>query len=142
MSDDDTKLNWMLRLPQSAQVVGVVEVRARRGGGASSESGLVPAADREGFIDNVGYQHLQDLVRGALEAIAYVDRATQLEEQAEAEEQRRAESDAETQRAIEAIQTNPSIPDPQKRQIVAALESSQGLLQTQAETARERETPA
>ena len=142
MPDDergDTKLNWMLRLPQSAQVVGVVEVRAGRDGGASGESGLVPAADREGFIDNVGFQRLWDLVRGTLEAIAYVDRATQLEEQAKAEALRRAESDAETQRAIEAIQANPSISPPQKRQIVAALETSQGLLQTQAETARERE---
>ena len=92
----DTKLNWMLRLPQSAQVVGVVEVRAHRGGGASRESDLVPAADREGFIDNLGFKHLWDLVRGALEAIAYVDRATQLEEQAEAEALSRAQSDAET----------------------------------------------
>ena len=142
MPDDvrnDTKLNWMLRLPESAQVVGVVEVRTRRGRGARGESDLVPAADREGFIDNAGFRRLWDFVRGALEAIAYVDRATQLEEQAEAEAQRRAESDAETQRAIEAIQTNPSIPTRQKHQIVTALETSRGLLQTQAETARERE---
>ncbi len=135
----DTKLNWMLRLPQSAQVVGVVEVRARTGGDASRESNLVPAADREGFIDNAGFKHLRDLVRGALEAIAYVDRATQLEEQAEAEALSRAESDAETQRAINAIQASPLISEPQKRQIVAALETSQGLLQTQAEAAHERE---
>ena len=135
----DTKLNWMLRLPQSAQVVGVVEVRARRGGGTSRESDLVPAADREGFIDNAGFRRLHDLVRGALEAIAYVDRATQLEQQEEAEARRRAESDAETQRAIDAIQANPSISGPQRRQIIAALRASQGLLQTQAETARERE---
>ncbi len=135
----DTKLNWMLRLPQSAQVVGVVEVRARRGRGASRESNLVPAADREGFIDNAGFKHLRDLVRGALEAIAYVDRATQLEEQAEAEALSRAESDAETRRAINAIQASPWISEPQKRQIVAALERSQGLLQTQAEAAQERE---
>ncbi|MCQ3810826.1 MAG: ATP-binding protein [Acidimicrobiia bacterium] len=142
MSDDersDTQLNWMLRLPQSAQVVGVVEVRARRDGGSKGESDLVPAADREGFIDNVGFRRLRDLVRGALEAIAYVDRATQLEEQAQAEAMDRVESDAETRRAIDAIQTNPSISAPQKRQIVAALKTSQGLLQTQAETARERE---
>ena len=142
MSDDaqsDTKLNWMLRLPQSAQVVGVVEVRARRDGGSKSESGLVPAADREGFIANDGFRSLRNLVRGALEAIAYVDRETQLEEQAEAEARSRLESSAETQRVIEAIQTNPSISGPEKRQIVAALQTSQGLLQTQAETARERE---
>ena len=142
MSDDergDTKLNWMLRLPQSAQVVGVVEVRTRRGRGARDDSDLLSAADREGFIDNVGFRRLRDLVRGVLEAIAYVDRAIQLEEQAEAEARHRAESDAETQRAIEAIRASPSIPAAQKRQIVAALEKSQGLLRTQAETARERE---
>jgi len=135
----DTKLNWMLRLPQSAQVVGVVEVRARKGGGASRESDLVPAADREGFIENAGFERLHDLVRGALEAIAYVDRATQLEELEKAEALSRAESDAETQRAIDAIEASPSIPGQQKRQIVAALKASQSLLQTQAETARERE---
>ncbi|MCY3850080.1 MAG: sensor histidine kinase [Acidimicrobiaceae bacterium] len=142
MSDDeqsDTKLNWMLRLPQSAQVVGIVEVRARRDGDAKGESNLVPAADREGFIANAGFRHLRNLVRGALEAIAYVDRATQLEEQAKDEARRRVESDAETRQVIEAIQTNPSISAPQRRQIVAALETSRGLLQTQAETARERE---
>lgn len=142
MTDDekgDTKLNWMLRLPQSAQVVGVVEVRARRDGGAKGESALVPAADREGFIANVGFRRLRSLVRGALEAIAYVDRATQLEEQAEEEARSRLESDADTRRVIEAIQTNPSISESEKREIVAALKTSQGLLQTQAETARERE---
>lgn len=142
MSNDergDTKLNWMLRLPQSAQVVGVVEVRARRDGVAKGESDLVPAADREGFIANAGFRRLRNLVRGALEAIAYVDRATQLEEQEKDEARRRAKWDAETQKAIDAIQANRSIPGSQKRQIVAALESSRGLLQTQAETARERE---
>lgn len=142
MSEDergDTKLNWMLRLPQSVQVVGVVEVRSRRGKGARDESDLVPAADREGFIDNLGFRRLRDLVRGVLEAIAYVDRAIQLEELEEVEAQDRAESDAETQRAIEAIRASPSIPAAQKRQIVAALQKSQGLLRTQAETARERE---
>lgn len=142
MSDDergDTQLNWMLRLPQSAQVVGIVEVRARRDGGAKGQSDLVPAADREGFIDNVGFQRLWDFVRGALEAIAYVDRATQLEEQEKAETRHRAEWDAETRRAIEAIKANPSISGPQKRQIVAALETSRDLLLTQAEAARERE---
>src|SRR5258708_5357244 len=76
-----TELNYMLRLPHTEQLVGVVQVRGQRSREQSDDAkGLIPAADREGFLHNAAYKQLEDLVRGAVEAIAYADRELQLEE--------------------------------------------------------------
>jgi hypothetical protein len=86
--------NWMLRLPTSAQLVGLVQVEGRRtietlaradGEGHHEEptegAGLIASADREGFLENLAYKQLVDIVRGAVEALAYADRKLQQEEE-------------------------------------------------------------
>ena len=67
--------NWMLRLPQSRQLVGLVQVEGRRHPTPDDGTeGLVASADREGFVENRAFRQMCNLVRGAVEAIAYVDR--------------------------------------------------------------------
>ena len=86
----DTKLNWMLRLPQSTQLVGLVCVTGRRTGERDSVGdGLIASADREGFLENTAFQQLRDLVRGTIEGIAFVDRQLQLQDE-ESERARKA----------------------------------------------------
>lgn len=136
-----TAENWMLRLPQSAQLVGLVSVEGQRTkkGTAKRDEGLIASADREGFVENDAFRQLQDLVRGAVEAIACVDRRLQ-------QEKEQSERDAllfsirqETQSAIEEIQSNPNISKRDKVRIVAALAQTEKLAEKQRQITRERE---
>lgn len=137
-----TSENWMLRLPQSAQLIGLVQVEGRRSEEIDEESeseGLIASADREGFVENRAFNQLRDLVRGAVEAMANADRMLQQEE----EDQRRAELLSSlrdrTQSAINEVRSNPNIPQGDKARIVAALAETQERAERQEETARERE---
>jgi signal transduction histidine kinase len=135
-----TQLNYMLRLPYSQQLVGVVEVKGRRSLEQGHEvSGLISAADREGFIENAAFAELRDLVRGAVEAIAAEDRILQ-------QEQERAEQEASIERlrqdvkaAIQDIEANPNIRLADKKKIVAQLVETQERAQEYEERTQQRE---
>jgi len=133
-----TSENWMLRLPQSTQLVGIVQVQGQRSGSRQRE-GLVPAADREGFVDSDAFQQLQDLVRGAVEAIAYSDRELQREDEKRKQSAILANIQAETRDAIRQIQSDPRIPTAAKNRIIGSLAQTQRLSEEQADLARARE---
>jgi signal transduction histidine kinase len=136
----DTAENWMLRLPQSAQLVGIVQVEGRHADSrGDDENGLIASADREGFVANQAFVQLQDLVRGAVEGIAQSDRRLQQEE-AEAERAARLESiRRETQAAIDEVEASVTIGAADKTRIVAAIVQTQQLVEQHEENARERE---
>ena len=135
----DTSLNWMLRLPQSVQLVGLVRVNGRRTADGEDGEGLIASADREGFLANEAFKQLRDLVRGAVEAMAYVDRELQQREEARERAEQLAAVRADTQTAIREIETNVDIAAAEKRRIVSALVQSQRLAEEQGEEYRERE---
>jgi signal transduction histidine kinase len=130
--------NWMLRLPQPAQLVGLVQVVGRRTREGIDE-GLIASADREGFVDNDAFRKLRDLVRGAVELIAVADRSLQQEEEKKRQRKLTASIRAETRAAIKEVQANPNIRAPDKVRIVAALAQAQQLAERQQQVARERE---
>jgi signal transduction histidine kinase len=141
MSDAEqtsTSDNWMLRLPESAQVIGVVQVTGARGNQRQpygKSEGLVAAADREGFIANEAFSELFEIVRGSVEAIAMVDRRRQKERE-EAERQRRLRRMQDlAAAAAREIEDNKSLPAADKRRLLTAVSQ----MVTQAE-AHERAT--
>ena len=134
----DTKQNWMLRLPQSMQLVGLACVDGRQASELSGE-GLVAPADREGFLENNAFHQLRDLIRGAVEAIAFADRKLQQEDEAMARAAHLAVARSETKTAIEEVETNPHIAEADRTRIVSALAQSQVLLEQQGEESRARE---
>ena len=137
---NDTKENWMLRLPQSMQLVGVVCVNGRRAEeDASDGAGLIASADREGFLLNRAFAELWDLIRGAVEAIAYADRKVQREQEAKERAELLAAVREETKSAVEQIEANPEIAPLEKSRIVAVLVRSQQLAEQQTEESRNRE---
>lgn len=138
----DTSQNWMLRLPQSAQLVGLVQVEGTRSIELDPDGdyeGLVASADREGFVENAAFKQLGDLVRGAIEAMAYADRKLQQEEELVQQEALVASIRDRTRSAISEIQLNPNIAVPDKARIVAALAHTQKLAERQEENSKERE---
>jgi signal transduction histidine kinase len=138
----DTSQNWMLRLPQSAQLVGLVQVEGKRSNELDpegDEEGLIASADREGFVENRAFEQLSDLIRGAVEAVAFADRRLQQEEkQAEQEALVAAIRDS-TRTAISEVQQNPNIAPADKVKIVAAIAQTQQFVERQEENAKERE---
>jgi signal transduction histidine kinase len=137
-----TSENWMLRLPQSAQLIGLVQVEGRRSEEIDEENeseGLIASADREGFVENLSFQQLQDLVRGAVEAMAYADRMIQQEEEDERHAAQLLSLRDRTQSAISEVRSNPNIAQADKVRIVAALAETQEIAERQEATARERE---
>ena len=137
-----TSENWMLRLPQAAQLIGLVQVEGRRNEEIDEDNeseGLIASADREGFVENAAFNQLRDLIRGAVEAIAYADRLVQQEEEDERHAARILSLRDRTQSAITEVQSNPNIARSDKVRIVAALAETQEIAERQEETARERE---
>jgi signal transduction histidine kinase len=136
-----TELNYMLRLPHPEQLVGIVQVMGARGASQSDQtSRLVAAADREGFLENAAYQEFQDLIRGAVEAIAYSDRELQLEQQKQEQKELLRELQRETREAIKEIEDNPHIQRSVKLSLVRSLTNTQQSAVQVSEYARERES--
>jgi len=132
------KTNWMLRLPESAQLIGAVEVRGRRTR-SKSDTGLVAAADREGFVANLAFTQLVDVVRGAVEMIAVADRQLQQEADAEKARQQLEEARKKTASAIAEIEGDKSLGAEQRNRIIAMLSESQERVERQEAGSKERE---
>lgn len=136
----ETSQNWMLRLPENHQLVGIVQVEGRRSEDSIvDDSGLIASADREGFVGNETFKQLFEVVRGAVEAIAFADKKIQLAEQAAAQRALIANLRRETKAAIAEVQSNPNIAATDKAKIVTALAKTQELAEGQEKSARERE---
>jgi signal transduction histidine kinase len=134
-----TELNYMLRLPHPQQLIGVVLVESSRTPPGGTARGLVPSADREGFVDNRAYQQLVDIIRGAVEAIAHVDR--KLQKQAE-DAERNALIErlrTETRQAIAEIQANPRLQPEDRAQLIKQFARTQAHVEQHEAAARSRE---
>lgn len=136
--ENSTALNWMLRLPEDRQVVGVVQVKGRREA-EGQDTGLIAAADREGFLANETYDALQNLIRGAVEAIAYVDREISTEQARQAAALALEKSRKETRNAIREIQADKTLSESQRARIVDVLERSQERVERERKGSDERE---
>jgi signal transduction histidine kinase len=136
-----TQLNYMLKLPYPQQLVGVVQVQGRRtrDSAAASETGLIAAADREGFLENAALRQLKDIIRGAVEAIACADREL-LQELEQAEQRETIQRlRIETQAAIREIEANPNIARAEKSRLVRYIAKTQELAEQHEERSRARE---
>lgn len=139
--------NWMIRLPQSAQLIGLVQVQGRRNedidedltGDDEEDRGLIASADREGFVENNTFEQFIDIVRGAVESIAFADRKLQQEEEQRYRDEYAASLKSETLEAIREIRADPNIALPTKERIVAVLADQQKRASEQEDSARDRE---
>lgn len=136
----DTSQNYMLRLPYPYQLVGAVRVRATRSGGRTDDDvGLIPAADREGFIHNKTFEDLQDVVRGGIELIAYADRELQQALEEEERKDRLQTLHEETRQIIAEVEANASLRREDKNRIIKRVEAIDRSASDEAEYTRRRE---
>ena len=106
------KTNWMLRLPELAQLIGAVEVRGRRSK-TGAQRGLVAAADREGFVANKAFSQLVDIVRGAIEMMAVADRQNQQEDARKDQEPAETKGGQQQEEIVQSRQTS-TLPMPEE----------------------------
>jgi signal transduction histidine kinase len=132
-----TKLNYMLRLPHPQQLVGIVEVATARN--RDIKEGLVPAADREGFVNNGAFRALQNLVRGAVEALAYIDREVQQRDERQAALLAEQRLEEETRSAIAAIESESGLSKSTRTHLVQTLVRRQEASENSQALSRERE---
>ena len=120
-----TSLNWMLRLPLSTQLIGAIAIDGTRSRETEDSLGLRAAADREGFVQNDTFDWFQDLVRGCVEAIAYVDRQIQIEEQQSEQEEASKRYRDEARKAANDIRQAKDISERRKKDLLAIVEQNQ-----------------
>jgi signal transduction histidine kinase len=133
-----TELNYMLRLPYPEQLVGIVQVQGRRSAEKDERKGLVPAADREGFLQNAAFHQLWQVVRGAVEAIAKTDRELQLEEKERESRETLSQLKRDTREAIKEIEANRHIARSVKLNLIRNLVSTQRAAERVTELSEER----
>ena len=134
-----TSENWMLRLPQSAQMIGLIRVRGQRRN-ASGDRGLIAAADREGFVENKTFKELYQLVRATVELIAVADRKIQRRSEERERKLALEKSRDETRNAIEEVKSLPDLSTPNKKRIIARLLESQDRIEKQESHSSQRES--
>lgn len=107
-----------LRLPRKRQVLGGIHVSSSRSENhkdPQSLTGLVPAMDRQGFIQNESFELLRDIVRGSLEIMAVLDFIEEVknaeEEAGEAEDDLKQELEQQKKQVRERIDVTPSTAD-------------------------------
>ena len=131
-------LNWMLRLPANLQLIGVVQVNGRREDEGQDE-GLIAAADREGFLKNAASEQLWEIVRTAVEAMAFADREITLREADERAEANLQKLRTETQAAIAKIDEDESLSADQRTRMIEVLSEAQERTERQEQGSKEKE---
>ncbi|WP_276260627.1 sensor histidine kinase [Haloglomus litoreum] len=108
-----------LALPGKRNLLGAVNVSSYRGGDQEQPERLVPAMDRQGFIENEGFNQLQTIIRGAIEGLSIVNKQEQKRQRIERAERKRSELGEQTQSTIEDIERSTGIDPDDKEELVS-----------------------
>ncbi|WP_152615505.1 ATP-binding protein [Burkholderia pseudomallei] len=138
---NSTQLNYMLRLPYPTQIIGAVRVESTKASEQGADgTGLIASADREGFVENETFRELWDVVRGALEAIAYADRELQLEQEKQEQLEIVESLRLEAQRAIAEVQANANLSRADKNRLVKRFAAAEELAEQHETLSKRRES--
>lgn len=112
-----SKLNPALNLPTGFQVIGAVFVSSRASDDPE-ETDLVPAMDRQGYLDNDAYNEMVDAVRGGLELLANLDKERQLAAEERAAELARRSLRSDLAKTAEAFRNDPRLAPEERAALV------------------------
>lgn len=110
-------LNPTLNVASNYQVVGAIGV-ASRASNARDETDLIPAMDREGFLDNAAYRQMVEVVRGGLEYLAKLDKTRQLQAEEVKAQMFRSELRSDLAQTIHDIEKDPRLASEEKAALV------------------------
>ena len=133
----EESLDPLLKLPANHQLLGTVCVesfRSDQSKGVNSDSDrLQPVMDRQGFVDNAGFNQLSRLIRTATELIAVVDREQGVKRDKDREARVTREVQVKIDTAIERVQKSREIAPKEKRAIVESYREIQSAVAVSAQ---------
>ncbi|MCB5267716.1 MAG: ATP-binding protein [Candidatus Cloacimonetes bacterium] len=111
------KLNPVLYLPTNYQLVGAVYVQSSKD--VNSESDLIPAMDRTGFLNNDGYKSLVEIIRFGIELLAKYDKDSILAKEKLENEKMIQQSKQELQAVIKHIESSHTMSMDDKSRLIS-----------------------
>jgi len=115
----DTSQNYMLYLPRRHQLIGAVYVESDTYPNKKSETDLIPAMDRQGFLENDAFYELFEIVRTGLEMIALTDKKKQMKLEEEKAKIVSDKASYDIKKAIQHISSIPTLSSSDKNRLIA-----------------------
>lgn len=112
------KENPALNLATNFQLIGAVFVESASAVTSSSSKDLMPSMDREGFLDNDGFDELFEVVRGGLEFLANEDRKLLLREEERKAKEAAKQARADFRAAVEYIENSQTLTQGDKSRLI------------------------
>lgn len=116
-----TSLNPMLKLPGNHQILGAALLDSDSVEDSNSQK-LIPSMDRQGYVDNAGYESLFQGVRFGVELIAHFDKQIQLEEARKEKEAKAAKTRREIREVVSEIEQAPGLSKTDKKVLIQRYE--------------------
>lgn len=101
--------NPALNLPYNFQLVGAVFVESRAPSLTRATADLIPSMDREGFLQNRGFEELVEFVRAGVEFLAFQDKRELDRRQAQQAREAAEQAREDVRKAIEYVQESPTL---------------------------------
>ena len=114
----DEKFDPTLFLPGNHQLIGAVFLESFQGVKSDDTEKLIPAMDREGYVENAAFVQLVDIIRAGMEFLAYIDKKDQIRRENHKAEEERKEFKADITKTIQEIESNREIPKQVKTRLV------------------------
>jgi signal transduction histidine kinase len=114
------KLDPALFLPANHQLVGAVFLESNQDtiNDKSTDYLLIPAMDRQGYVENKAFLQLQNIVRAGIEFLAVIDKKDQLRREYQKVEQERLSFKEEINEAKQYVESSIDMPVRVKRQLI------------------------
>jgi signal transduction histidine kinase len=117
------KLNPMLALPETHQLVGGVFIEASNARITDDIKSLSPSTDRQGLVENEGFQQLNDICRFSIELVAYHDKKYSLDEEEERKKRDYERAQDEIDEVIDLIENTSTLSQEDKEALTSKYSS-------------------
>jgi anti-sigma regulatory factor (Ser/Thr protein kinase) len=134
-------LNPVLNTPANHQLLGAVYVESVRQNeikeNTDQEILLLPAMDREGFLDNQAFKQLVSIIRAGVDIIGKIDKEEALQEKKEKSRKETIEAVSKINEAIDFVSSRGDIKEETKDKIINSYEQIKEATKTAIKTQKE-----
>ncbi|WP_336344795.1 sensor histidine kinase [Halalkalicoccus ordinarius] len=130
----------MLQLPRKSQLLGAVQVSSYRSQEAASamlKDRLMPAMDRQGFVENDAYEQLVDITRGSLEILGVIDRLEQQKQKTEKAKEKKDETKSVIDSTRDYVQESDDIEESAREELLYQVEDIESQVEETHEAQKE-----
>lgn len=130
----------MLQLPRNTQVLGAVHVssyRSEEAASAAPKDRLMPAMDRQGFVENDAYEQLVDITRGSLEILGVIDRLEEQKRKKKEAEEKKGETTSTISSTKKFVEESDDMEESAREQLLDQVEEIESQVEEHHEAEKE-----